>query len=111
MILRFLDWLRSFPPPGLLQNRVIQCQISYQPLETTILFLEVLEPPCLLHAQATVLFTPAIVGLLGDVYLSAGFRDRDTLVDVDLGFHEFVDDLLRSEAPSDHLSALSGLPD
>ena len=42
--------------------------------------------------------------VLGDAYLSAGFGDRDTLVDVDLGFPEFVNDLLRSEAPSDHLS-------
>jgi len=43
------------------------------------------------------------VSLLGDAYLSVGFRDRDTLVDVDLGFPEFICDLLRSEALSDHL--------
>jgi len=45
----------------------------------------------------------AIVSLLRDAYLSAGFRDRDTLVDVDLGSPEFIDDRLRSEALSDHL--------
>jgi hypothetical protein len=60
----------------------------------------------LLHPQTTVLFTPAIVSLLGDAYLSAGFRDRDTLVGLDLGFPEFIDDLLRSEALADHLSPL-----
>ena len=32
--------------------------------------------------------------------------NRDTLVDVDLGFPEFIDDLLWSEAFSDHLSPL-----
>lgn len=51
-----------------------------------------------------VLFTPAMVGLLSDAYLSAGFGDRDTLADVDLGFPEFADDLFRSEAFSSHLS-------
>jgi len=42
--------------------------------------------------------------ILRDAYLPAGFCDRDTLIDVDLGFPEFVNDLLRGEAPSDHLS-------
>jgi len=37
--------------------------------------------------------------------------NRDTLVDVDLGFPEFIDDLLWSEAPSDHLSPLYVLLD
>jgi len=37
--------------------------------------------------------------------------NRDTLVDVDLGFPEFIDDLLWSEALSDHLSPLSVLLD
>ena len=53
-----------------------------------------------------VLFAPATVSLLGDACLSVGFRDRDTPVDVDLGFPEFIDDLLWSEALSDHLSPL-----
>ena len=42
--------------------------------------------------------------MLGDAYLSAGFRDRYSLVDADLGFPEPIDDLLRSETPSDRLS-------
>jgi len=42
--------------------------------------------------------------VLRDAYLSAGFGDRDTLVDVGLGFPGFANDLLRGEAHSDHLS-------
>jgi hypothetical protein len=42
----------------------------------------------------------AIINLPGNAYLSSGFRDRDTPVDVDLGFVESIDDMLRSEALS-----------
>ena len=62
-----------------------------------------------MRTHLIVLPAPAIVSLLGDTYLSAGFGDRDTLVDLDLGFPEFIDDLLRSEALSDHLCPLSVL--
>ncbi len=51
-----------------------------------ILFLKGLELLRLFYPQATVLSTPAIVGLLGDADLSAGFGDGDTLVNVDLSF-------------------------
>ena len=40
------------------------------------------------------LLTPAIVSLLGYTDLSAGLRDRDTLVDVDLGFPQLVQDMV-----------------
>ncbi len=52
------------------------------------------QPLRLLYPQTAVLFTPAIVGLLGYTDLSAGFRDRDPLVDVDLGFPQLVQDLV-----------------
>jgi len=42
-------------------------------------------------------------GLLGYTNLSAGFRDGYSLVDVDLGFPQLVDDLFRGKVPSDHL--------
>ncbi len=46
------------------------------------------------NSQAAVLFTPSIVGLLGDADLPAGFGDSDTLINVNLGFPEFVQDLV-----------------
>ncbi len=60
----------------------------------------------LLNTHTAVLFAPPIIGLFGDPDLSAGFSDRDTLIDVDLGFPQLVDDLFRSEVLSDHLSPL-----
>ncbi len=53
-------------------------------------FLQVLELLGLFNSQATVLSTPAIVGLLGDADLPAGFGDGDTLVNVDLSFPQLV---------------------
>ncbi len=43
---------------------------------------------------AVPIFMPAIVCLLGDANLSAGFGDRNTLVDVDFSFPELVQDLV-----------------
>ena len=52
-------------------------------------FLELLR---LLNTHVAVLLTPAIVSLLGDAGLSAGFSDRDTLVDVNLAFPQLVEE-------------------
>jgi hypothetical protein len=100
MILRFLGGLRSFPPLRLLQNRLIQCQISYQLLKTSILLLQVLELPCLLHPQAAVLSAPVVIRLLGDPDCPAGLTDGAAFADQCPSLTELVDDLLRSELPS-----------
>ena len=60
---------------------------------------------------ATVLLTLAIVSLFGYTDFSAGLRDGDTLVDVDLGFPQLVDNLFRSTVLPDHLSPLFVLLD
>jgi len=75
-------------------------------LQPGILFLQALEPLGLLYPQTAVFFTPAIVSLLGDANLPAGFGDGDTLVNVDLSFPQLVDSLLRSVGFSDYLSPL-----
>ena len=47
----------------------------------------------MLYPQTAVLFTPSIVSLLGDANLPVDFGDGDTLVNVDLSFPKFVDEL------------------
>lgn len=41
--------------------------------------------------------TGAILGQLGSASLSAGFGDRDILVNLVIGFPSLIDDLFRSE--------------
>jgi len=50
--------------------------------------------------------TAGDIDLIGTADLSAGFRDGDTLIDVDLGFSQLVNDLLWSEVFLCHLSPL-----
>ena len=68
------------------EDRVVEGNVGHQLLQTGVLLLQVPEPPGLVDAHATVGFTPAVVGLLGDTNLSAGFSNGNTLVDVDLSF-------------------------
>src|SRR5277367_5873410 len=49
-----------------LQHQLIQAQLCHQPLQLRVLLLQILQPPCLVHPQTAILFTPPEVGLLHD---------------------------------------------
>ena len=68
----------------LLQDRVIQRDISHQSLQPDVLLLQFLESPGLLDPHATVLSAPAIVSVVGHAKLSAGFGNRTALAQQDL---------------------------
>jgi hypothetical protein len=52
------------------QDQLVEGEISNRPLESCILQFEFLELPGLVDRKTTVLVSPAIVGLLGNRYLS-----------------------------------------
>ncbi len=76
----------------LLQDRVIQRDISHQSLQPDILLLEFLESPGLLYSHAAVLSAPAVVGMVGHAKLSAGFGNRTALAQQNLSFPQLADD-------------------
>jgi hypothetical protein len=85
---------------------IVRWVTGHQLLKPGILFLQVLKLPSLFYSQTAVFSTPAIVSLLSDANLSAGFSDRDTLVDMDFSFSQLIDNLFRSAGSSDRLSPL-----
>ena len=76
--------------PGPLHN-----EIDVFPLEgATQAIYTVPHSSSLLNSQTAILLTPAIVGLFGYTDLPTGFRDRYTMVNVDLNFPQFIQDLV-----------------
>jgi hypothetical protein len=67
--------LRSFPRrcPS---TPAVQAQLSPQPLQLRVLLLQLLQPPCLVHPQTAILFTPPEVGLLHHARVHACLRRR-----------------------------------
>ena len=101
--LRFLDGLRSFPPLPLSESRYPA--ISQPPASSAG---HSLSPGS--SASSPAQFAGRRTPYASDSR-SAGFSDRDTLVDMDLSFPQLVDDLFRSEVLSDHLFPLFVLLD
>jgi hypothetical protein len=59
-----------------LQDQLLQAQLTYQPLQLRVLRLKLLQPSRLVHPKTAVLFAPAIVALLRDFGLFTGQRCR-----------------------------------
>jgi hypothetical protein len=85
----------------LFQNGIIQGYVDYQLLQPGILFLQFLEPFCLLYTHTAVLFALPAVGL-SDPDLPAGFANVSPLIWQDFNLAQLVDNLLRSEVLSDY---------
>ena len=91
-------------PGSLLQDGVIQAEVSHQLLETGVLLLETLQLPRLLNPHATVFLASPVVRLLSDSDFPAGFDNVAPLAEQDLSFPQLVDDLLRRVSFLHHVS-------
>ena len=87
---------------SLFKDGIIQRDISHQLLQLGVFLLQFLEPLGLLHPHATVLFTPAVIGLLGNTKLPANFTYRGVLAEQYFSLSQLVDDLFGFECLFDH---------
>jgi len=71
---------------GFFQNGIVQGQVSHQLLQTSVLFLKGLELRGLFYPHTAIFFTPAVISLLGDAYLLAGFTYGGSLIQQNLSF-------------------------
>jgi hypothetical protein len=81
----------------LLQDRIVQRQISHQLLQPAILSLQLLEPLSLVHMKTSILLLPPLVGVLRDSQLPAGLTYRITLTLKNLYLSKHTDGLLHRD--------------
>jgi hypothetical protein len=82
---------------------LLQRQVGNQPFQPGILPLEFLEPLGLLDLQTTLLVTPSVVALFGDLGLFARLTDGPSLPNQDIDLPQLGDDLFRALSPLCHL--------
>ena len=82
---------------GLLQDRVLQCLIGHQPLQTCVLLLQLLQTLRLVGPHPAALLTPAAIRLIGYADLLAHLARRQALRKQHLRFGELRCGLLGRE--------------
>ena len=99
------SWAGSEVSRGdLLENGIVQGLVSHELLEAAVLALEFLEALGLIEAKPPVLFPPAVIRLLGNFDLLAGFRDTPPLGKQDLSLSQLADNLLCGVALLAHVN-------
>jgi hypothetical protein len=103
------DKVRILPPRGstarglqfsqvlvrLSQDRDVELLLGDQPLEPSVLDLELLQPPRLLRLHAAVLVAPAVEGVLAHAEVLQHLRHRAARREHGVGLAKLVDDLFR----------------
>jgi len=79
---------------GVLQNGLLDGQVSHDALEALILPLQFLQPAGLVALQAAILLAPAVVGDIRDACFLAGLVDRHAFAHQHVDFPQFCDRLL-----------------
>src|SRR5271157_4347755 len=89
----------------LLQDLLLQRQLGHQSTQTTVLFLQLFQPSRLFQLQSAVLFSPAVVGLLGDPGFFAGLCEGFLVGHFDFDLPQDRDDLFCTVLLPCHASA------
>src|SRR5208283_368793 len=88
-----------------LQHLLLQRQLGHQSPQTTILFLQLLQPSRLLQLQTAILLAPAVVALFFDAGFSARLWGKFSVSDCHFDLSQKGDDLLWAVFLLGHLPA------
>jgi hypothetical protein len=89
-----------------LQDQLIQCEISYHPLEQPVLLLQVFQPTRLVNPQATIFFAPSIIRDLLDTKPAHNIIHTCALSQRNIGLAQLRYNLFRGISFSCYLNLL-----